>query len=334
MRALPWLVADIGGTNMRLGRILQAGGDVQDIARFDTPRSGDLAPVLKPYLDRFSEGRPRTAALAVAGPIVARPDTDCRVQLTNSGAHLTQGEAERLLGLDAIVLVNDLAAVAASLPRLTGGEVRALGPDLDVPREGTRVVLGCGTGCGVGAAVWTGEHWHVAASEGGHLPFPPRSDRERRWHAHIAARLPLEAEARVTYDRVLCGSGLQALVEVIAAEANRTAPATPEAIVAASRTGSDPDCVAAATLFAEWVGTAAGDLAQVFMARGGIYLAGSLLEGLEPYLAAPAVRRAFTAKWPHASVLETIPMKLIVDPKAALIGLGECLARAQTRPPD
>ena len=322
MHTLPWLVADIGGTNIRLGRILAPGGPVQDIARLDTPRDGDLAPALKPYLDRFSEGRPRSAALALAGPIV-----DGHVQLTNSGAHLSLSRAKRLLGLDAIVLTNDLEAVAAALPRLSGSEVRAVGPDLATPAGGTRVVLGCGTGCGVGASVWAGDHWHVVASEGGHLPFPPRDDRERRWQAQIAVRLPKEALGRVTYDRVLCGSGLQALADVVAAETGRTAPATPEAIAAAARDGTDPSCSTSASLFAFWVGSAAGDLAQVFMARGGVYLAGALLESLEPFLRAAAVRRAFTAKWPHAPVLETIPLRLIVDPKAPLIGLGECLAR-------
>ena len=325
MRALPWLVADIGGTNIRLGRILQPGGPVQDIVRLATPRDGDVALALKPYLDCFSDARPRSAALAVAGPIV-----EGRVQLTNSSAHVAQAAGEALLGIKTIMLVNDLEAVAAALPRLSRAEIRTTGPDVETPTNGTRVVLGCGTGCGVGASVWAGDHWHVVASEGGHLPFAPRVDRERRWYAQVAARLPAKAEGRVTYDRILCGSGLQALADVIASEADAAAPATPEAIVTAARAGTDPVSLAAATLFAEWVGVAAGDLAQVFMARGGVYLAGSLLEGLEPFLAKPAVRRAFTGKWPHTAVLEAIPLRLIVDPKAPLIGLGECLAQPDT----
>ena len=322
MRALPWLVADIGGTNMRLGRILTPGGAVQDLARFDTPREGDLAPALLPYLDRFATDRPRTAALAVAGPIV-----EDHVQLTNSGAHLTQSFAEQLLRLDAIVLVNDLEAVAAALPRLGSAEVRALGPDLETLSGGTRLVLGCGTGCGVGSAVWAGDHWHVVASEGGHLPFPPRTDRDRRWHDHIAASLPVEAEGRVTYDRVLCGSGLEALAAVIAVEMGQPALLKSEAIVAAARAGTDAVAVETARHFARWVASAGGDLAQVFMARGGVYLAGSLLESLEPFLADATAHRAFTAKWPHSLVLEKFPLRLIVDPKAPLIGLGECLSR-------
>jgi glucokinase len=331
MFALPWLVADIGGTNMRLGRILEPGGAVQDIARVATPRTGDLAPALEPYLDAFTEGRPRSAALALAGPIVAG-----QVQLTNSGAHLSARAAALRLGLDAVLLVNDLEAVAAALPRLSGTDVKTLGPDLATPVDGTRVVLGCGTGCGVGAAVWGGDRWHVLASEGGHLPFPAVTERDMRWRTLIARGLPAEARGRVTYDRVLCGSGLQALAETIAAEtgatAPTTAPMTSEAIAEAARGGTNAVAVAAATHFAHWVGAFAGDLAQVFLARGGIYLAGALLEGLDLFLGEPAVRAAFTEKWPHDPLLAEIPLRLIVDHHAPLAGLGEILARRDPGP--
>ena len=320
MHAQPWFVADIGGTNMRLGRILRPGGPVEDITWIATPRDGDLAPALKPYLDAFSEGRPRTAALALAGPIVGG-----RVHLTNSGAHLSASGTERYLGLDAVLLVNDLEAVAAALPRLSGSDIRALGADLETPSGGTRVVLGCGTGCGVGAALWSGDRWHVLASEGGHLPFPASTKRDLLWRERIAQRLPPDALGRVTYDRVLCGSGLQALAETIATERGAIAATTPEAVADAARRGTDPVAVETATHFARWVGAFAGDLAQIFLARGGVYLAGSLLEGLEMFLVDPSVRSAFSRKWPQDALMASIPVRLIVNRSAPMIGLGEIL---------
>jgi glucokinase len=322
MHNLPWLVADIGGTNTRLGRILCVDGPVVDLVRFDTPRSGDLGGALKPYLDAFVVGRPRSAALALAGPIVG-----CHVQLTNSGAHLSADTVKQLFGLESFLLVNDLEAVAAALPRMSASQVRPLGPDLPPITVGTRLVLGCGTGCGVGTAVWDGVHWHVIASEGGHLPFPALSARDRRWREHIVRTLPTEADERVTYDRVLCGSGFYALAETIAAEMNASVQPTPEAVAQSARAGSDPASVLTAQHFAHWVASFAGDLAQVFLASGGVYLAGSLLESLEPFLASPEVRAAFTRKWPHDALLAKIPMCLITDPQSPLIGLGEILRR-------
>lgn len=318
---LPWLVADIGGTNMRLGRVSAHPGPIRDTERVATPRSGDLVPAIAAYLDRIGEPRPRAAALAVAGPVVER-----RVQLTNSAAHLDAETAEQRLGLR-IRLFNDLEAVAAAVPRLERSDVEPLTACPSTPPEAGCVVLGCGTGCGVAASVRVSDGWHVVASEAGHLPFAPVGARDMRWLERVGAELPAEARGRVTYDRVLCGSGLLALAETIAGEYGVPAPASPEHVVAAARSGTDSAAVAAAEHFSGRVGAFAGDLAQAFAAHGGVYLAGSLLEDLKPFLQRDAVAAVFAAKWPHDEWLARIPLVLITAPQVALTGLAELLAR-------
>lgn len=321
MLPLPWLVADIGGTNMRLGRLRAYPGPVQDVERVATPRSGDLAPAIAAYLDRIGGPLPKQAALAVAGPIVDR-----RVQLTNSAAHLDADAAEGPLDLQ-IDLFNDLEAVAAAVPRLGADDLASLTPRPAATPEATCVVLGCGTGCGVAASARVGEGWHVVASEAGHLPFAAETPRDMRWRDRVLLRLPPEARGRVTYDRILCGSGLLALAGTIAAEHGVVAPATSEAVVAAARGGSDAVAVATAEHFARGVGAFAGDLAQVFAAHGGVYLAGSLLESLEPFLRRSDVVGFLEAKWPHDAWLARVPLLLITAPNAALTGLAELLSR-------
>lgn len=323
MPPLPWLVVDIGGTNIRLGRILEPGGAVEDLVRVPTPRTDELTPVLDEYLAQFLDDRPHAACVALAGPVGADI-----VHLTNSAAYLETTELAQRLELDSVLFANDLEAVATALPSLSARQVRSLGFEMAGPGNGTRLVLGCGTGCGVGAAMWTGDGWHVAASEGGHLPFLAETERDRRWRDEVARRLPSEAEGRVTYDRIICGSGLAWLARVIEDETGVDAPETPEAIVEAARLEENITAMAVADHFACTVTSFAGDLGQVFLARGGVYLTGSLLESLEAYLLRRQAREAYKRKWPHEKMLATFPLRLIVDPVVPLSGLGKILARS------
>ncbi|WP_309624603.1 glucokinase, partial [Methylibium sp.] len=165
---LPWLVADIGGTNARFGLVRETGGDVGEVrsfrcADFASPEAAALAylqQLAAPGLDRV---RPARVALALATAI----DGDS-VQMTNSAWRVSRAAVAQALGAAEVVLLNDFEALALALPRLANadavGAVQWIGPARP-DRRHTMAVVGPGTGLGVAACV-------PAASRGAGLIAP------------------------------------------------------------------------------------------------------------------------------------------------------------------
>ena len=79
---------------------------------------------------------------------------------------------------------------------------------------------------------------------------------------------------------------------------------TPAAITAAGLNGSDAQAVTTLSVFGEHLGRVAGDVALVFMAYGGVYLAGGIttlvLPRLARTLAVVSGRLATVAWWTPA----------------------------------
>ena len=76
------------------------------------------------------------------------------------------------------------------------------------------------------------------------------------------------------------------------------------------------------TLFVTYLGRVAGDIALIFMARGGVYLSGGISQKILPALQKPEFRAAFEDKAPHTALLKSIPTYVVTHPLAALAGLS------------
>ena len=111
--AVPRLLADIGGTNVRFA--LQTGDDApSDIAVLAGDDFPDLAAAAHTYLDRARPMHPpRRAAMAVAAPVGGD-----MVELTNRDWSFSIGGLKRRLGLDELHVINDFAAIALAIPEL------------------------------------------------------------------------------------------------------------------------------------------------------------------------------------------------------------------------
>ncbi len=323
--AEPWLLADLGGTNVRfaLARTAEPAPLVMDSIRAfrvaDFPWFADAA---RAYLAQVG-ARPRHGVIAAAGPV-----RGSEVQLTNHAWRISAPQLEQELGLDSIRLVNDFAAVSMCLPLLSGADVLALGPPVPVirqrPGRQTFCVLGPGTGLGVSGLVVRDALVVGLETEGGHGSFAPTNEEEIAILRHLMARF-----GRVSDERLLCGSGLvnlhQALCAIHGAApgaggADALAPLPPEEITARAQRRSDPLCVRAVQCFCEMLGTVAGDLALTYGAWDGVYLAGGLLGPLAPWLAQGGFRQRFDGKGRFTQAMAEVPVALIIHPQPGLLG--------------
>ena len=316
----PVLIGDIGGTNARFA--LLEGADTA-IERMPDVRTGDYSTIEDAIADvvlQRASLRPRSAMLALAGPIAGD-----RIALTNSDWIVEPRNTIGQAGLEGMILLNDFEALALSLPGLTDADIDPIGTGT-MRANGAKVVLGPGTGLGAGALVRGRESWIPVPGEGGHVDLGPVSDRDFAIWPHLE-----KSHARISGETLLCGAGLVRLYRGICAT-DGVAPrfVSPADITEAGLSDTDRQAVEALTLFATYLGRLAGDMALIFMARGGVYLAGGISARIAPVLKAGAFRAAFLDKAPHDRLLESIPTSLIVSADPALAGIA-AFARAPGR---
>jgi glucokinase len=321
MSAAPWLLADVGGTNIRFALTGQdaAGQDAGRLImplRFACADYSGLAEAIIAYL-RPTGARPDGACFAVAGPVIGD-----RVSLTNSAWSFSIADTARRFGLTPLLVVNDFQALAHALPLLGPNDVAAIGPPMTVERA-AKAALGPGTGFGVAGLVPDGAHWVAVTSEGGHMSFAPSDEHEEAVIAYLRPRFG----GRVSLDRLLSGSGLVAIFEALSALAGQNAvPPGAAEIAARGLVGSCPTSLATLEFFCAALGSVAGDLALVFAAMGGIYLGGGIAPRLLPILANGTFRRRFEAKGREAALVAGIPSCVITRETATLNGAAQIMA--------
>jgi glucokinase len=322
MSTAPWLLADVGGTNIRFaltGRDAagQRAGRLIMPHHFACADYSDLAEAIIAYLTRTG-ARPQGACVAVAGPVIGD-----RVSLTNSAWSFSIADTARRFGLAPLLVVNDFQALAHALPLLGPDDVTAIGPPTGVARA-AKAALGPGTGFGVAGLVPDGAHWIAVTSEGGHMSFAPSDEREEEVIAYLRPRFG----GRVSLDRLLCGSGLVAIFEALSALAGQDAVLSGAAeITARGLAGSCPTSRATLEFFCAALGSVAGDLALVFAALGGVYLGGGIAPRLLPILANGTFRQRFEAKGREAALVAGIPSYVITRETATLSGAAQIMAQ-------
>ena len=311
----PVLIGDIGGTNARFAMIHDPREPMERFADVRTADHTTLSAAIGVAAADVAD-RPMSAVVALAGPV-----TGDKIDLTNAHWVVEPRLAIERLGLERMVVLNDFEAQSLSLPTLTSDDVIPIGEA--VPRAATKVVLGPGTGLGAAALIRVHDTWVPVPGEGGHVDLGPVSHRDFEIWPHIERR-----DGRISAETILSGSGMvRVYAAVCAADGAAAVYDSPEAIATAGLEQSDQAAVATLELFTTYLGRIAGDLAMVFMARGGVYLAGGIPARIAPALAAGAFRRAFTAKAPHHDLLETIATVVVSTRDDALAGIEAFVRR-------
>ena len=328
------LAGDIGGTKTVLALVAEDGGAARVVAEAVFP-SREYA-TLETVVAAFRAAHPAPvgrAAFSVAGPVIGG-----HANITNLPWRLDERLLAAYLGVERVLLVNDLQATAFAVPHLAPEQVTEILPGEADPR-GVRAVVAVGTGLGEALLV-PGEDGAFTAlpTEGGHTDFAPRSALQRRLLAHLQRE-----HEHVSYERVCSGLGIATLYRFLAARApappppwlaarlaagGDVTPALVEAGMSAER--GCPVCRRTLRLLASILGAEAGNAALRGLATGGVYLGGGIPPRILPVLRGRAFREGFLRKGPMSRLMTSIPVRVILEPRAALLGAaryGMAMAR-------
>jgi glucokinase len=312
----PYLLGDIGGTNARFALCEQ--GAIGPIERSHT---ADL-PTFLDAVDAYLAPRGGRSGIAGAAIAVAGPVANGRCSLTNSSWTVDQEALRQALHLRDVVVVNDFAAIARSLPRLGKADLVAIGGGKAVPGE-PALVFGPGTGLGVACLFAGPEGDIVIPSEGGHATLASTNERQDAIIRHLRSRY-----GHVSAERVLSGSGLVALYDSIATIDRKIVAVRDAAgITSAALEGSCDVCRAALDIFCAILGNVSGSLALTFGARGGVYIAGGIVPRFPAHLPRTEFREQFEAKGRYRPYLQDIPTWVITHPEAAMVGLSSMIGK-------
>jgi glucokinase len=324
------LAGDIGGTNARLAYFQAQNGNLRLISEeiYPSREYKDFGEIVCKFL-KDSSTRPEVACFGIAGPV-----RNGRVETSNLPWKIEQLRLAQQIQLPSTLLINDLEANAWGIGALQTSDLTDLN---HVPRAaGNQAVIAPGTGLGEAGLFWDGNKHQIFASEGGHTDFAPQGDLQIRLLQFLAAR-----HGHVSYERILSGPGLVNVYEFLRDSGADKEPSefssqlkesdAAAKISHAALNGSNPLAAKALDLWISVYGAEAGNLALKTMATGGIFLGGGISPKILPKLTGPAFMNAFLDKGRLRPLLEGIPVKIITNDKAGLLGAARCAAVNQNR---
>jgi len=312
------LVADIGGTNARFAAVGPGGLGPASIY----PSAMGVTTALAEFLDAQTS-KPARAALAFAG--VTTPDQG---SLTNAGQVISRAEVAALCGTDDILFLNDFEAAAWSLATVDPAYVQVLQGPAQIP-TGNRLIIGPGTGLGVGSLIKTPQGWIAVKGEGGHVAISPNNAFEVKVFEAFVAHWPQTQLAkggwRLEAEAFLCGSGLPFLYRAVADVMGQKYRALDARGVLELVGANDPAAVEMARIFRSHLGSTAGDLAVTLFSKGGVFITGGVAEK-NPWLFDAAFLAAFNAGGRFDAVRKSMPVYAYHHPLFGLIGAQNALA--------
>ncbi|MBN2223753.1 MAG: glucokinase [Deltaproteobacteria bacterium] len=316
------LAGDIGGTKTKLG-LFERGGDGLVCTKKKTYRSREH-PTIFSILEDFirSEGAIEAVCLGVAGPVEGG-----RVIATNLPWRFSVDQIASAVGTTGrVCLLNDLVALSLGTVGLHPPDIVPLKGGVADP-QGVRAVIAAGTGLGQGYLVPTfgGEAFRALPSEGGHADFSPQTETEADLWRYLRKRF-----GRVSNERVVSGGGIVAIYEFLR-DIKRVDPdpqiekalATPDPNPVIARRAAGWACpIARATfdVFLSAYGAEAGDLALTLFATGGIYVGGGIARKNLPLIKSGPFIEAFLDKGRFRSLMERIPVWVVVNEDVEIIG--------------
>jgi glucokinase len=318
MSSYPRLLADVGGTNVRLA-LETAPQRIGPVTAFKVADFPSLEAAMRQYLSPMASA-PRHAVVGLANPV-----TGDHVKLTNHAWAFSIEGMRRALGLDTLLAINDFTALALALPHLSPEglvQVRA-----GTPVGGTPLALiGPGTGLGVSGLIPARQGSPVAlAGEGGHVDLMPATDDE--W---IAWRAAHRLHGRVSAERLVSGMGISHIHAALCAEMGTplAAPLSAQEVTTGALVQGEPVCRRAFEAFCGLLGSLSADLALTLGARGGVYIGGGIVPRFVDAFAASSFNARFEQKGRLRDYLRAVPVYVITERFPALPGLAQALGDA------
>jgi glucokinase len=315
------IAGDVGGTKTLLALYVPEAGARKPIAQaeFHSAAYRSLDDVVRAFVAQID--RPVEAAcFDVAGPVIGG-----RAHLTNLPWVLDEAAMQNALGLQRVMLLNDLKAVAYAVPHLLPEDVHTINAGRP-ERNGPLGVVAPGTGLGEAFLIWGGNSYIACSSEGGHSDFGPTDETQAALRRYVSER-----HGHVAYERVCSGSGLPNIYDFLRDSGHAPEPRdfaatlaaapdrTPVIVQAALQDPANALCAATLDLFVSILGAEAGNLALKVLATGGLYVGGGIPPRILSHLDDGRFMRAFVSKGRFAELLGKIPVKVITN-QAALLG--------------
>lgn len=306
------LVADVGGTNTRVA--LARGSALLDetVRRFRNADHASLEDVIGTYLAGLGDVPVRGASVAIAGPV-----RDGHGKLTNRDWSIDRATLSALTGARDVAVLNDLQAQGYALERIAPENLAPVSGGAQAPAQGTRLVIGVGTGFNAAPVYRTSSGVLVPPSEAGHAGLPVNSDEDLRLSRFARAEPGFAA-----VEDVLSGRGLERVYRWRGAEAGWTSCRPAADIIAACAGGTDGIAREAVAVFVRTLGAVAGDLALIHLPFGGLYLVGGVARAVLPHLGEFGFEDAFRDKGRFAGFMEQFPVQVVEDDFAGLTGLA------------
>jgi glucokinase len=314
------LAGDVGGTKVHLALFDFTDGNLKHSRdkQFPAKEYSGLEAIVKEFV--VSE-KVTAACFGVPGPV-----RDGRLRLTNLPWTLDSRELAAGLGISHVFLINDLEANGYGIAELTGEQIYTLAEG-DASQIGNRALVAAGTGLGEGFLIWNGRMHVPYPSEGGHADFAPRNEDE----IDLLRFLKQKYNGRISFERVVSGMGLTGIYEFL-----RDVRGVEEPVWLAQKIAEveDPNsvitemglaarseiCEKALDMFVSAYGAEAGNLALKVLSVGGLYVGGGIAPRILEKLKDGTFIKSFTDKGRLSQLLINMPVRVILDSRAALLG--------------
>jgi glucokinase len=267
------------------------------------------------------------ACFGIAGPV-----KNGRSLLTNLRWTIDARDVAKALGGAEVWLMNDLQATAHGIAALLPEDFLTLNQGEPVA-DGNQAVIAAGTGLGEAGLVWGGARQVAVGSEGGNTDFSPRTEIDIELLRYLQERYE-----QVIWEFVISGFGLLNIYNFLrdtkrgeepawlAEEIRRDEKAAPAVITRNALEKKSPLCEAALDLFVTYYGAESMNLALKFLATGGVFIGGGIAPKITAKLQDGTFMRAFLGSHRYRDLLQTMPVKVILNDKAALLGAARFAA--------
>jgi glucokinase len=312
------IAGDIGGTKTLLGLFVPASARPRPIVvrSFSTLDFDDLTTMITAFI-KDADAKPasiESACFGVAGPVLDESAT-----LTNVPWRVDARRVAAAFPFRRVTLLNDLQAMAYGVLVLTADEVYVLQAG-EALEGGNIALIAAGTGLGEALLHHVDGRFIPSPTEAGHADFAARTEREI-----TVLRALTERFGRVEVERVVSGRGLLNLYPVMHTTPCEAGIDLDDADAAADISSAAlgrrcPRCVDTLDVFVEAYAAETGNLALRSVATGGVFIGGGIAPKILPALTTGAFIRAFRAKAPLEPMLERMPVKVILNAEAGLLG--------------
>lgn len=308
------LAGDVGATKTLFAIFSVSEGGILKVReeRFITKDCDSFEEVIREFLHSELAD---VISLGVAGPVM-----DGKVNITNVSTVLNSKQMSEAFNHIPVYFINDLEATGYGISWLKDEELKLI-VEGRKNATGNIAIIAPGTGLGEAAAYWDGQTYHPFSTEGGHCDFASRTQEDFDLYNYLK-----EKYTHVSWERVVSGNGIIHIFEFLQQKKEIPAWLTTQlkkedaAKVISSNAKKVEICGQTMQLFFRYLAQEAGQLALKTKATGGLFIGGGIIPQILSLLDIDAFVQQFTDFGRFKFLLETIPVKVILNEQTALLG--------------